>query len=103
LPRHQHGSKLHLVLDYHSVRRCAVPAEQFELHFVPAGPMDMGPPLDRYVFGTLKSIAHRMYRGGHRLRLVPGDRQRGLWRIADRGPGPGTGSGCPRGLGPLPA
>jgi hypothetical protein len=37
---------------------------RIELHFVPAGPTDMVLPMGRHVFGTLKSIYHRMYREG---------------------------------------
>jgi hypothetical protein len=69
LPRHQHGRTLHLVSGCYRVQRCAAGREaardlNIQLRFVPAGLTDMVQPLDRDVFGTLKSIYHRMYREG---------------------------------------
>ena len=69
LPQHRHGRTLHLVLDCFSVHRaCEARAAADELnirlHFVPAGLTDQVQPLDRYVFGSLKAIYHRIYREG---------------------------------------
>ena len=69
LPQHRHGRTLHLVLDCFSVHRAddalaAADELDIKLHFVPAGLTDQMQPLDRYVFGSLKAIYHRIYREG---------------------------------------
>jgi hypothetical protein len=58
--------RIHLILDAYSVHRSessrAVAEELgIELHFIPPGWTDQLQPLDRYVFGALKSVCRRLF------------------------------------------
>jgi hypothetical protein len=63
---------IHLVLDMYSVHRAEksrVVARELgiELHFIPPGWTDELQPLDRYVFGALKSVCRRLFHRHHLL------------------------------------
>lgn len=60
------GGPIHLVLDSYSVHRSQQSRElanrlKIRLHFIPAGWTDELQPLDRYVFGALKSMCRRLF------------------------------------------
>jgi hypothetical protein len=60
------GKPLHLILDSYSVHRAAATKTVarrlgIQLHFIPAGWTDTLQPLDRYIFGALKSMCRRLF------------------------------------------
>jgi transposase len=63
---YQDGAPIHLILDCYSVHRSGE-TRRFAaelgiiLHFIPPGWTDELQPLDRYIFGALKSICRRLF------------------------------------------
>jgi hypothetical protein len=69
-----HDGVIHLILDLHSSHRtedvkATAALLNIQLHYVPAGMTDALQPLDRVVFGALKSHARRLFRA--RVREEP--------------------------------
>lgn len=64
---YNNNDSIHLILDSYSVHRCNEISEyaanqNIILHFIPAGMTDIYQPLDRYIFGVLKSKCKKYYR-----------------------------------------
>ena len=67
LPEYADGHPVHLILDSYSAHRCSevrtmATSLGIHLHFIPAGLTDSMQPLDRYVFGAMKSSYRRIAR-----------------------------------------
>jgi hypothetical protein len=63
----QSQATIHLICDLHSSHRTPTVREvasslNIELHYIPAGATDSLQPLDRLIFGVLKSHARRLFR-----------------------------------------
>ena len=64
MPNYSNDTKIDIILDLYATHRNSTikrlaSSLNFELHFIPAGLTDSFQPLDRYIFGALKSMARK--------------------------------------------